>query len=329
MAIISSEVATGRWIKGAEGFIGVGASPLAAEDCSRRAADRRRRHRRRRRRRGASATQALEQSRWTASCDSGTGTCAPRAARLWPRAQFLDVGAAGLGRCAAGAWARARVRGRHRPARAGRRGDLAAVGSGISTSAPSRRRSAPSTTTVSPGLRPDRIATLSPSCTPSLTVRWLTVLSGVTTKTKVPSAPRWIAATGITVWLLQRIHQKADIDELAGEQLAVGIVEHGAQLHRAGGGIDHIVHGGELAAGDLVGLAAVIGIDRQHGAAADPRHDLGDIVFRHGEEHRHGRQLGHHHDAGGLARRARYCRHPPDAGRRGRPPARRCWYSPD
>src|SRR5579863_9730369 len=35
---------------------------------------------------------------------------------------------------------------------------------------------------------------------PSLTLRWLTVLSGLTMKTNVPAAPRWIAATGTTVW---------------------------------------------------------------------------------------------------------------------------------
>src|SRR5581483_8581239 len=57
------------------------------------------------------------------------------------------------------------------------------VGLGISTSAPSRSRSAPSTTTVSPPLMPDRIWMLLPSCTPVLTVRWATVFSGVTTKT--------------------------------------------------------------------------------------------------------------------------------------------------
>ena len=107
---------------------------------------------------------------------------------------------------------------------------------------------------------------MSPSCTPSLTLRWFTVLSGVTTKTKVPLGAALDRRHRHHGLVLQRVHQKADIDELAGEQLAVRIVEHGAQLDRAGGGIDLIVHGGELAAGDLDGLAAVIGVGRQHRA---------------------------------------------------------------
>ena len=60
----------------------------------------------------------------------------------------------------------------------------------------------------------------------------------VTTKTKVPSAPRWIAGDRHHGLVVQRVDQQADIDELVGEQLAVLIVEHGAQLDRAGGGVD-------------------------------------------------------------------------------------------
>ena len=195
----------------------------------------------------------------TASRGSGTGSSVT-ARPVWPSAQFGDVGAAGFGDRAAWAWARGAVRAASAPRPTTARRSSAARDWESSTSAPSRSRSAPSTTTVSPGLSPSRIATLSPSCTPSLTRALVHGLVGIDDEDEgaVGAAlDRRHRHHGLVV---QRVHQKPDIDELAGEQLVVGVVEHGAQLDRAGGGIDHIVHGGELAAGDLDGLAAILGI---------------------------------------------------------------------
>src|SRR5260221_7871868 len=51
--------------------------------------------------------------------------------------------------------------------------------------------------------------------------------------------------------ILHRVGQQADVDELVGEQRLVGIVEDGAQLHRAGGGVDLVVVGRYLAGAEL------------------------------------------------------------------------------
>lgn len=54
-------------------------------------------------------------------------------------------------------------------------------------------------------------------------------------------------------------------------------------------------------AGDLCGLGAVICVGRKRRAAAQAGHDLIDVVFRDGEQHRHGLELGDDHDAASLA----------------------------
>ncbi len=87
-----------------------------------------------------------------------------------------------------------------------------------------------------------------------------------------------------------------------GEERVVRIVEQGAQFHGAGCRVDGAVDGGELAACDLPGLAAVIGIGLKHRATTHAGHDLVDAVFRNGEQHRHGLDLRDDHDAIGLAR---------------------------
>ena len=115
--------------------------------------------------------------------------------------------------------------------------------------------------------------------------------------------------------IVQRVHGQLDVHELGGKQLVVFIAEQGAQLHRTGGGIHHRIHGRQGAGGDLVGLAAVIDIHRQGGAAVHPRHHLADTVFGNGEQHRHGLQLGDHDDAAGLAGRDQIAHiHQMDAG---------------
>ena len=103
--------------------------------------------------------------------------------------------------------------------------------------------------------------------------------------------------------VFQRVDQQADIHELGREQPAVLVVEHRAQLDRAGRRIDHRVHRRQHARSNLVGLAAVKNLDRQHRAGVHPLQHRADIVFGDREQHRHGIELRHHHDAVGLARR--------------------------
>ena len=62
---------------------------------------------------------------------------------------------------------------------------------------------------------------------------------------------------GTTVASLHRVDQQPDVDELVGEQRLVVVVEDGAQLHRAGGRVDLVVDGVELADAELVLLRAV------------------------------------------------------------------------
>src|SRR5215831_4948622 len=90
--------------------------------------------------------------------------------------------------------------GRHRTQNEGAGAVHEAVGgTWRSTRAPSRRRSAPVTTTSSPGVRPAVIATSSPSATPRVTSRARTVWSGLTTYTKALRLLRCTAADGTTV----------------------------------------------------------------------------------------------------------------------------------
>ena len=56
---------------------------------------------------------------------------------------------------------------------------------------------------------------------------------------------------------LQGVDEQARVDELVREERAVGVGEESAQLDGAGGGVDLVVDGEELAGGELGGLGAV------------------------------------------------------------------------
>src|SRR5208282_4400920 len=74
-----------------------------------------------------------------------------------------------------------------------------AFASTSSTFAPSRSLSVPSTTTWLPGSSPLVTSVVSPSTAPALTFVTATLWSGLTRNTKVPGAPRCIAAEGTRV----------------------------------------------------------------------------------------------------------------------------------
>ena len=134
--------------------------------------------------------------------------------------------------------------------------------------APSRRRSTPSITTWSPTSRPLVTAIFSPSVTPVSTDPDRDRVVGLH---QIDEGARLAALDGgdrHDGGVLHRVREQADIDELVGEQRLVLVVEHGAQLHRAGGRVDLVVDGGELALAELVLLRPVERRHRQGGALA-------------------------------------------------------------
>ena len=115
--------------------------------------------------------------------------------------------------------------------------------------APSRRRSTPSITTWSPTSRPlvtgDLLAVGDAGLDDADRDR-VVGLDQIDEGARLAALDRGDRHDG---GVLHRVDQQADIDELVGEQRLVLVVEHGAQLHRAGRGVDLVVDGGELAGG--------------------------------------------------------------------------------
>ena len=84
---------------------------------------------------------------------------------------------------------------------------------------------------------------------------------------------------------LQRVDQQARVDELVGKERVVFVVEHGAQLDGAGGGVDLVVEWWRACPGDHSCWGAVVGLARRAvlpcGAASST---CGQAVFGDGED---------------------------------------------
>jgi len=93
------------------------------------------------------------------------------------------------------------------------------------------------------------------------------------------------------------VHKQVDVDELIGKERAIGIVEDGFQLVRAGGGIDFVVHGQKLAGGDFLSVIAVVSFDVQLNSGAKFGADLRKLILRQAEENSDGLKLGDDHNA--------------------------------
>ena len=125
------------------------------------------------------------------------------------------------------------------------------------TLAPSRSLSAPSITTRSPGCRPESTSTRSPSVTPSLTGRTVTVLSSPTQVDEGAGHAALDAGGRHRHHVLVRVDQQPDVDELVRKERPCFVGELGAQLDRAGGRVDLVVERRERAVGELAGAGAV------------------------------------------------------------------------
>ncbi len=103
--------------------------------------------------------------------------------------------------------------------------------------------------------------------------------------------------------VLQQFLQQLDVDELVRKQRAVGIVELRAQLHRAGGDVDLVVDGQQLALGESWccwrGRRPPPPAARRHAGVASGWH----VVLGNREDDGDGLQLIDHHDAVRIARR--------------------------
>ena len=98
------------------------------------------------------------------------------------------------------------------------------------------------------------------------------------------------------------VQQQARVDELAGEEPAVGVGKRRLQLDRAGGGVHLVVDRQQRAARELAPLLAVVGVHRHRGAARDPVEHGGDAVLGDGEDDGDRLQLRDHDEAVGVGR---------------------------
>ena len=204
-----------------------------------------------------------------------------------------DAAAAGLSRAAPAAASRLS---------AARRWRRPSGRSGIVTSAPSRSRSAPSVTTVSPGIEAlddrDAVVLLRTERDGAHRHRMI----GLDHEDEGAARRRaGSAAAGTTTWCCSVLTSRRILTNWLGNSASSALSNMRAQLDRAGGGIDLACRPRRACRVASFGrLAAVVGVDCKHGARLHARHDVGDIVFGHGEQHRHGLKLGDDDDARGL-----------------------------
>src|SRR5580704_8067144 len=84
--------------------------------------------------------------------------------------------------------------------------------------------------------------------------------------------------------VFERVDQEAGVDELVGEESAAFVIEDGAHFDGAGGGVDEVISGGELALGDHLALGAIIGLHFERLSLVELGDDLLETVFGDGED---------------------------------------------
>ena len=101
--------------------------------------------------------------------------------------------------------------------------------------------------------------------------------------------------------VLERVEQHHHVDELAGVEPLVGVLEVRAQHHRPGRGVDLGIDRLQLPGGELRHIGPVESGNREHRAGMDARHDLRQAVLRYRKLHRRRIEHRQHHDAAGGA----------------------------
>jgi len=88
------------------------------------------------------------------------------------------------------------------------------------------------------------------------------------------------------------IDEQLDVHELVGEKRVVGIRKAGPEPQRTGRRIDLIVSRQQLSRGQLLSKSPpLVGLRQERLTGVELLHDLGNIVFRNGEDHRDGLDL--------------------------------------
>ena len=170
------------------------------------------------------------------------------------------------------------------------------------TLAPSRSRSTPSITTLSPAARPEVIVVDLPSVGAGDDVALRDCVVGVEEIDEMARRPDLDRGVGRQRDALQRVDQQAHVDELLRKQDALRIVEGGAHLDRAGGDVDLAVVGRQRPLGELFDVGAVEGGDRNGRAGIQPLGDARQIVLRGREDDADRVELGDDDDACGVRR---------------------------
>ena len=116
----------------------------------------------------------------------------------------------------------------------------------------------------------------------------------------IAGGPLLHSGAGYQDLIVQRLERQPDVDELLREQHALVVIEHGAQLQRARGGVDLVVGVGQRSVIQQGGEGAIVGGSHQLLAAVQPLHDLAQAVLGDGEQYRHRLQLRDHDDRGRI-----------------------------
>src|SRR5271154_3370363 len=102
--------------------------------------------------------------------------------------------------------------------------------------------------------------------------------------------------------IVLRSHQQPRVDELVWKQYVLLVIKEGAKLYGTGRGIDLVVERRQFPGRDFRLLVAVVGIDRQFGAAAQLRQNLVKMILRQREDDRSGLNLRNHRERSAAAR---------------------------
>ena len=94
-------------------------------------------------------------------------------------------------------------------------------------------------------------------------------------------------------------HQ-VNVDELVGKQDRILVVEDSLQFVGAGGGVDLVVGGEQVAGGQLLHVAAVVGVHGHALVGREALEHLGQLVLRQREVDGDGLELVDDHEIGGI-----------------------------
>src|ERR1700733_6000862 len=96
-------------------------------------------------------------------------------------------------------------------------------------------------------------------------------------------------------------HEQTGVHELVGKEDVVAVVKLGAEVDGAGGGVDLVVDGDQLAGGQLGGLVTIVGFDGEVRSFTHLLQHVGEVILGEGEDYGDGLDLGNDGEHGAAA----------------------------